>query len=145
MLQHSILRATFCYSYTASSWHNLQLRRKLRTFSKATTGLSIPALWKTSHLKFFTLVLPLRILRIQVISYWKDQLKPPPPGSSLTLVQDSLCLPQDHFFLLVSQHDRRPASFCLFCLGLVSVCILLSLRNILRSMDSMPASEHSRL
>lgn len=67
---------------------------------------------------------------------------PHPPGSSPNLAQDSLCLLHDQLFLALSHHDGRPASFCL---GLVSVCILFSLWNTLRSMDNMPAWEPMRI
>ena len=85
-----------------------------------------------------------RIWRIQIKRHIpaRTSSSPHPPGSSPNLAQVSLCLLHDQFFLALSQHDRGTVSFCL---DLVSVCIIFSLQNTLRSMDNIPAWEPIRI
>lgn len=81
-----------------------------------------------------------RMLRIQTISPipGRTSSSPRPQCSSPTFAQDILCLLQDHFFLTISQDDRRPASFLQ---SLVSVCTVFSLQNSMSCMDNMLACE----
>ena len=83
-------------------------------------------------------------LRFQIISPTpgRTSISFPPPGSSPNPAQDSLDLPQDHCFLVVLQHDRRSASFCL---DMASPCFPFSPQNSLSSLNNMPACKTNRL
>jgi hypothetical protein len=120
VLQHSILRATFCYSHRASSWHNLPLRRKLRSLSKQLQTCQFLALCKTNHQKLLTLGLPLRNVK-------DPDHKPYSQKGQLTSISSrklpnscpELTVPSPGQFLSSCFTTwQRPASFCL---GLVSV------------------------
>lgn len=135
-----ILRTTLFYSHRAWSLHNLPFSGKLRSLQSpcrlVNTRLSVKLIIRHSWLWFYHW----GIWRIQITIPipGRTSWSPHPPGSSPNLAQDSLCLLHDQLFLALSHHDGRSASFCL---GLVSVCILFSLWNTLRSMDNMPAWE----
>ena len=139
-----ILRTTLFYSHRAWSLHNLPFSGKLRSLQSpcrlVNTRLSVKLIIRHSWLWFYHW----GIWRIQITIPipGRTSWSPHPPGSSPNLAQDSLCLLHDQLFLALSHHDGRPASFCL---GLVSVCILFSLWNTLRSMDNMPAWEPMRI
>lgn len=128
-------------SFLGSPWEPLYLWILSKNISQ-----EVHAHWKDTVISKSVLHanLPKGIWRIQIIITipGRTSWSPHPPGSSPNLAQDSLCLLHDQLFLALSHHDGRPASFCL---GLVSVCILLSLWNTLRSMDNMPAWEPMRI
>lgn len=139
---NTILTATLCYSHRDSSRPTQYERKEL--WGKQIDTCQFPALCQIDLQKLLSLGLPFRKTEVQIISPTpgRTSISFPPPGSSPNPAQDSLDLPQDHFFLVVLQHDRRSA---FFCLDMASPCFPFSLQNSLSSLNNMPACKTNRL
>lgn len=139
---NTILTATLCYSHRDSSRPTQYESKEL--WGKQIDTCQFPALCQIDLQKLLSLGLPFRKTEVQIISPTpgRSSISFPPPGSSPNPAQDSLDLPQDHCFLVVLQHDRRSASFCL---DMASPCFPFSLQNSLSSLNNMPACKTNRL
>ena len=127
---NTILTATLCYSHRDSSRPTQYESKELR--GKQIDTCQFPALCQIDLQKLLSLGLPFRKTEVQIISPTpgRTSISFPPPGSSPNPAQDSLDLPQDHFFLVVLAVVERGVGFphtaVIGCYGLSLFSILTS-------------------